>query len=72
MESESEIEEHETISYVMLCEELENIINGETLPIQCTMAIQEKSSKSVEQGLKLHTYVVEVLSKVSPSEMKDT
>ena len=70
MESKSESEEYKTISYATVCEELENILNGEILPIQCKVAIQERT-KPVEQDMELHTNVTEVLSKVSPSEMKE-
>ena len=44
MGSDSESEEYETISYAMICEELEEVINGEKLPIECKVAIQKKEN----------------------------
>ena len=71
MDSDSESEEYETISYTMVCKELEEIINGEKFPIECKVAIQNKDNKSTQQKLELHSSVIEVLSKVSPSERKE-
>ena len=71
MDSDSELGVYETISYVTICGELENIINVEKLPIECEVAIQERGIKPAEQDLGLHTNVIEVWRKVSPSEMKE-
>ena len=54
----------------MVCDELEEIINGEKLPIKCKVATQN-NEKNPAQELELHSSVIEVLSKVSPSEMKE-
>ena len=50
---------------------VEDITDGQKLPIECKVAVQEKYNKPAKQDLKLHSSVIEVLSKVSPSEMKD-
>ena len=72
MDSDSESDEYETILYTMVCEELEEIIYGEKLPIECKMAVQNKNNKPAQQELELHSSVIEVLSNLSPSEMKET
>ena len=69
MDSDSDSEEYETISYAMVCEELEEIIDEEKLPIECKVAIQNKENKLDQQELELHSGVTEFLSKVSLSEM---
>ena len=43
----------------------------EKVPIECKVAIQNKEKKPVQHELEQHSRVIEVLSKVSPSEMKD-
>ena len=53
-----------------VCEELEEIINGEELPIESKVVIQEKHNKPAKQEMEPHSNVVEVLSKVSQSEVK--
>ena len=41
-------------------------------PLQCKVASQEMDSKPADQDLDLHTNVIEVLYKVSPSVMKES
>ena len=43
----------------MACKELEEIINGEKLPIECKVAIQNKQNKLAQQELELHSSVIE-------------
>ena len=69
MDSNSGSEEYGTISYAGGFEELEEIIDGEKLPIECKVATQNKEDKPTQQELELHSNVIKVLSKVSPSEM---
>ena len=69
--TDSESEEYETTSYAMVCEELEVIIDEEKLSIECKVAIQNKENKPAQQEPELHSGVIEVLSKVSPCEMKE-
>ena len=45
MNSNPESEEYETISYAIECEELEGIIDGEKIPWECQVAIQNKEDK---------------------------
>ena len=71
MDSNSNSEEYETILNAMVSEELEEIINGEKLPIECKVTVQNKDNKHPKQELELHSSVIEVLSKMSPSEMKE-
>ena len=63
MDSNSELEEYETISYTMVCEELEDIIDGEKCTIEWKMAIQNKENNPAQQDLELHSSVIEVMSK---------
>ena len=49
MDSNPESEEYETISYAIECEELEGIIDGEKIPQECKVAIQNKEDKPVPQ-----------------------
>ena len=62
-------EEYETISYAVECEELEEILDGEKIPQECKVAIQDKEDKLAQQEVELHSNVIKVLIKVSPSEM---
>ena len=71
MNSASDSDEYEAISYVTVCEELEDIINGDKLPKECNVAIQEKHNKPAKHVLELHSSVIEILSKVTPLAMKD-
>ena len=56
----------------MDCEELEKLKDGEKLHRECKVAIQNKGNKPAQQELELHCSVIEVLSKVSPSDMIET
>ena len=69
MDNNAKSEQYETILCVMDCRELETIIDGEKLPRECMVAIKNKENKTAQQELGLHSHVIEVLSKVSPSEM---
>ena len=71
MDSNPESEEYETISYAIECEELEEILDREKIPRECKVAIQDKEDKPAPQELELHSSAIEVLSKVSTSEMKE-
>ena len=71
MDNDSESEEFEIISYAMVCEEVEEIIIREKLSIECKVASQNKVNKPAQQELELHSSVIEVLSRVSPSERKE-
>ena len=71
MDSNSESKEYETISYAMVCKELEEIIYGGKLSTECKVAIQNKENKHTQQELELHFGVIEVMSKVSSSDMKE-
>ena len=71
MNSNSESEEYETILYAIECEELEEILDGEKIPQECKKAMQDKKDKLAPKELNLHSSAIEVLSKVSISEMKE-
>ena len=69
VDSNPDSEEYETILYAIECEQLVEILDGEKIPQECKVAIQDKEDKPAQQELELHSNVIEVLSKVSPSEM---
>ena len=69
VDSNPDSEEYETISYAVECEELEEKIYGKKIPQECKVAIQDKKNKPAQQELELHSNVIEVLNKVSLSEM---
>ena len=45
VDSELESEEYETISYITVCEELENVIDLKKLALEYHVFIQERSSR---------------------------
>ena len=71
MDNDSKSEQYKTISHAVDCEELEEMLDGQKPPRECKMAIQNKENKPAQQELELHSSVIEVLSKVSPSEMME-
>ena len=44
MHSDSDSEEYETSSYTTVCDELEEIADGDKLSIECKVAIQNKQN----------------------------
>ena len=56
-------------SYAVECEELEEILDWEKIPPEFKVAIQDKEDKPAQQELEILSNVIEVLSKVSPSEI---
>ena len=71
VDSNPESEEYETISYAIECKELGEILDGEKIPQECKVTIQDKEDKPAPTELELHSSVIEVLSKVSTSEMRE-
>ena len=69
VDSNSGSKEYETILYAARGEELEEILDGEKIPRECKVAIQNKEDKPAQQELELDSDVIKVLSKVSPLEM---
>ena len=69
MDRNSDSEEYETILYTMVCEEREEIIYGEKLPIECKVAIQNKENKPAQQEQELHSSVTEALKWKKCSKM---
>ena len=54
--------------HAIVCEEPKEIIDGEKLPTECKVAIQNKENKPAQQELELKSSVIEVVSKVSSSK----
>ena len=71
MDSNPDSKEYETISYAVECEELEEILDGEKVPQEYKVAIENKEDKPAQQDLELHSNVVKNLSKVSQLKMTE-
>ena len=71
VDSNQGTEEYETVSCAIECKELEEILDGEKITKEYKEAIQDKEDKPASQELELHSSVIEVLSKVSISEMRE-
>ena len=71
VDSNPETEEYKNILYTIECEELEEILYGEKILWECNVAIQDNEDKPVPQELEQHSSVIDALSKVSTSEMRE-
>ena len=71
VDSNPESEEYRTILYAIECEECEEVLDGEKIPWECKVAIQDKEDKPAPWELELYSSVIEILSKVSTSEMEE-
>ena len=63
--SNTESDEHETISYAVMCDDLSEVIKGEKLPLDLKRAVPDSRKINVHSGM------VDVLSRVTPSMMKE-
>ena len=66
-------DEYETISYAVMCDDLSEVIKGEKLPLDLKRAVQTEISQQVPDSGKINVYseMVDVLSRVTPSMMKE-
>ena len=71
--SDTESDGYKTISYVMMCDDLSEVIKGEKLPLDLKRAVQAEISQQVPDSRKInvHSGMVDVLSRVTPSMMKE-
>ena len=71
--SDSESDRYKTISYAVICDDLSEVIMGEKLPLELKRAVQVEITQQVPDSEKInaHTKMVDVLSRVTPSMMKE-
>ena len=71
--SDTESDRYETISYAVMCDDLSEVIKGEKLPLDLKRAVQAEISQQVPDSRKInvHSGMVDVLSTVTPSMMKE-
>ena len=71
--SNTESDRYETISYTVMCDDLSEVINGEKLPLDLKRAVQAEISQQAPDSRKInvHSGMVDVLSRVTPSMMKE-
>ena len=71
--SNAESDEYKTISYTVMCDDLSEVIKGEILPLDLKRAVQTEISQQAPDSGKIivHSEMVDVLSRVTPSIMKE-
>ena len=71
--SDTDSDGYETISYAVMCDNLGEVIKGEKLPLDLKRAVQmEISQQAPDSGkISVHSEMVDVLSRVTPSMMKE-
>ena len=71
--SDCESEEYETISYTVVCDDLSKVIKGEKLPWEIKRAVQIEINQQApdSEKISMNSKMVDVLSRVTPSMMKE-
>ena len=71
--SDSESDGYETILYAVMCNDLSEVIKGENLPLELKRAVQAEIIQQVPDNgqIKVHSKMVNVLSKVTPGMIKE-
>ena len=71
--SNTESDGYETISYAVMCDDLSEVIKGEKLPLDLKRAVQAEIDQQAPDSRKInvHSRMVDVLSRVTPSMMKE-
>ena len=71
--SDSESDGYKTISYAVMCNDLSEIIKEEKLPLELKRAVQTEINQQAPDREKInaHGEMVDVLSRVTPSMMKE-
>ena len=71
--SECESDRYETISYNVVCNDLCEVIKGEKLSLEIKIAVQIEINKQAPDSEKIsvHSKMADVLSRVTPSMMKE-
>ena len=71
--NDTESDGYETISYTVMCDDLSEVIKGEKFPLDLKRAVQIEISQQVPDSGKInvHSEMVDILSRVTPSMMKE-
>ena len=71
--SDTESDGYKTILYAVMCDDLSEVIKGEKLPLDLKRAVQTEMSQQAPASRKInvHSGMVHVLSRVTPSMMKE-
>ena len=71
--SNTESDGYETISYAVMCDDLSEVFKGKKLPLDLKRAVQAEISQQVPDTRKINVQsgMVDVLSRVTPSMMKE-
>ena len=71
--SDCESDGCETVSYTVVCHDLSEVIKGEKLPLEIKRAVQVEIIQQVPDSEKVsaHSKMMDVLSRVTPSMMKE-
>ena len=71
--SDTESDRYQTILYAVICDDLSEVIKGEKLPLDLKRAVQTEISQQVPDSGKInvHSEIVDVLGRVTPSMMKE-
>ena len=71
--SDSESDGYKTISYIEICDDLSEVIKGEKLPLEVERAVQAEITQQVPDSemINAHSEMVDILSRVTPSMMKE-
>ena len=71
--SDTESDGYKTILYDVMCDDLSEVIKGEKLPLDLKRAVQiEISQQAPDSGkINAHSEMVDILSRVTPSMMKE-
>ena len=70
--SDCESDGYKTILYAVVCHDLSEVIKGEKLPLEIKRAVQVEITQQAPESEKIsvHSKMVDVLSRVTPSMMK--
>ena len=71
--SNTESDGYKTISYAVMCDDLSEVIKGEKLPLDLKRAVQAEIGQQAPDSRKInvHSGMVDVLSRFTPSMMKE-
>ena len=71
--SNTESDRYKTISYAVMCDDLSDVIKGEKLPLDLKRAVQAEIYQQAPDSRKInvHSGMVDILSRVTPSMMKE-
>ena len=71
--SNTESDGYKTILYTVMCDDLSEVVKGEKLPLDLKRAVQAEISQQAPDSRKINVHIgmVDILSRVTPSMMKE-